>query len=446
MVRWPSNPGFLDDPLRWLLEAGAQPGVTSLSSAASDDNNSEQMQAVFGVDAVRTVLSDLATFGMPQSLADRHRLPPVVANLNSALFSMTGSRHREHQRLLATALGPAREASQRAAIGRAITYFSMELAIDADFRLMEQTRRLARLVALEVILDLDATHEQVGIEIQQLFEIRRVANATDALGADVRDLLVLQGQLVDSLLRDLITDRRGATVSRPGVLSELIDESAKHTTGLSEDELVAHANILFMASSEPIATALAWILLTLTRLPLLAAAIRRQLVGSPDQASPLLHGTVREVLRLVPPSALLMRVLQRDVVLAGNPLTAGRAVLISPFVEHRREGAFHRAASFRPARWQTERPGPFEFLPFGGGARACLGRRIALATLYQAVRAVLIRADVVLAAPQMIGWRLQVTLQPDPDPLLRLVPIRSAGPNRSALLTGPAADLLSVGE
>jgi cytochrome P450 len=445
MVRWPTTPDFLDDPLHWLLHAGREPCLVSIPSSATgqSDENEEGMFAAFGVDAVRAVLSDLATFGMPQPLADRHGLPPVLANLNSALFSMTGSRHRERQRLLATALGPARTAEHTAAIERGVACFAAELAVGADFRLMEQTRRLARLVAQEVLLNLDASNERIGLEIQQLFEYRRVANTQVRLGAELRHALVQQGTIVDRLLRELIAERRRGSGHKQGVLSELIIESEKHSGALSDDELVAHANILFMSSSEPIATALAWTLMTVARLPCLAAAIRRQLVESADQSSPLLAGMINEVLRLVPPSAILMRVVQRDTVLAARPLTAGQAVLVVPFVEHRREGPFREAEAFRPARWQTERPGPFEFLPFGGGARVCLGRRIALATLYQALRAVLLRGDVVVPVDQVIDWRVNVTLQPHPDPLLRLIPLGAAKPAPNATWTGPAAELLS---
>jgi cytochrome P450 len=441
MVRWPTTPDFLDDPLHWLLHAGREPCVASISSLASGP--SEEMLAAFGVDAVRAVLSDLATFGMPQPLADRHGLPPVLANLNSALFSMTGSRHRERQRLLATALGPARTAEHTAAIERGVARFAADLAVGADFRLMDQARRLARLVAQEVLLNLDASYEQIGIEIQQLFEYRRVANTQLKLRAEVRHALVQQGFVVDRLLRELIADSRHGSSNKLGVLSELVTESEKKSGALSDDELVAHANILFMSSSEPIATAMAWTLLTVARLPALDATIRRQLLGSPDQSSPLLARMINEVLRLVPPSAILMRVVQRNTVLLGRPLTAGQAVVVAPFVEHRREGAFRQADVFRPARWQSERPGPFEFLPFGGGARVCLGRRIALSTLYQAVRAVLLRGAVVVPGDQVIDWRLNVTLQPHPDPLLRLTPPGTAQPPSNATWTGPAAELLS---
>ena len=100
---------------------------------------------------------------------------------------------------------------------------------------------------------------------------------------------------------------------------------------------------------------------------------------------------------------------------------------------------------FRPTRWETARPGPYEFLPFGGGARACLGRRTALATLYHAVRAVVLRGDVVVPTDQVVDWRLNVTLQPHPDPTLRLVRLGPPGgpePARGARWSGPADDLL----
>ena len=36
------------------------------------------------------------------------------------------------------------------------------------------------------------------------------------------------------------------------------------------------------------------------------------------------------------------------------------------------------AEVFKPKRWDTHRPGPWEYLPFGGGPRGCAGRMKAL--------------------------------------------------------------------
>lgn len=451
MMHWPSNPRFRADPLGWLVRAGREPGVRPLGPAGDDGDGGvdstggpgDPVYAAFGAQAAAAVLGDLATFGMPRPLAERHGLPPVLANLNSALFSMTGQRHREHRRLLASVLSPADPAGQQAAIERGVTSFARDLAFDADFPALDQARRLARLVALEVLLGLGADQERVGLEIQRLFELRRIANTRATLDPELRSALVDQGTDVDAVLRELVSERRRRPTAGPRcVLSDLVAGSTGGAGRLGDDELVAHANILFMSSSEPIATALAWTLLAVTQQPALVAAVRRELTAVPDRTSPLLMGLVKEVLRLVPPSAVLIRVAQADTALGGHHLTAGQAVLVAPYVEHRRESAFTDATAFRPSRWDTARPAPYEFLPFGGGARACLGRRTALATLHHAVRAVVLRGDVVVPTDQVVDWRLNVTLQPHPDPTLRLVPAGALTRAQHGGWSGPSAELL----
>jgi cytochrome P450 len=47
------------------------------------------------------------------------------------------------------------------------------------------------------------------------------------------------------------------------------------------------------------------------------------------------------------------------------------------------------ADEFRPSRWETVKPSPFEFMPFGAGARQCLAQQKAtMETAYIAVRMV----------------------------------------------------------
>jgi cytochrome P450 family 135 len=96
---------------------------------------------------------------------------------------------------------------------------------------------------------------------------------------------------------------------------------------------------------------------------------------------------------------------------------------------HRDARAFPEPDAFRPQRWLAEAP-PGPYLPFGGGARRCLGEHLALAYVDALVRPVLRR---VALQP----------LWPRPERILRgtiLVPKRSA-PMRLRSRPGRAARL-----
>jgi len=439
---------FVDEPLGWLYAASRRGAlaVVSRPRSATDAESTYGTVAVFGQDAVRRVLSDIEVFGMPQSMSSRHELPPILANLNSAVFSMTGARHRSRQQLLARLLGPPGTAEHHAAIDRGIEIFLRGLLVGRDVCLLQEMRRLARLVAAQVILGMDDSDGEIGIQIQKYFDQRRsYASRFAVRTSQDRDALVAQGTLVDGLLRARVGAlRRQRSGPARGVLGYLCRYGEDPNLGFTEDELVAHANILFMASSEPIATAMAWILLACSQRPGLRSAIREEVVKEASSFS-LLRGTVHEILRLVPPSAIIARLTTKEVRVAGVLLPPATEVLLSPFVEHRRAETFPSPLRFWPERWAESHPGPFQFLPFGNGCRSCLGKQIALATLQRATAAILTAADPLLPYPQRLDWRVSITLLPATDPVIRLG-YPGQRPMRGHMLSGPAAALLQPEE
>jgi len=424
--------GFVDDPLNWLVRASANGDVAVIDPDGPITSRSAARRtvAVFGQRAVRQVLSDLDTFGMPVSVSERYDLPPVLANLNSALFSMTGPRHRSRQRLLADCLGPAFAAEHNAAIDRGVADFLRGWRIGDQVPLLSEMRRFARLVAQQVVLGTTA-EDPIGARIQRYFDLRRrYGSRLGVRTAETLDELVTEGTRVDHLLRAQVAALREGGDNRYSALGHLCRQGGD----LTVDELVAHANILFMSSSEPIATAMTWILLGLTQHPRLRAAIR----DAPDET--LVAGVVNEFLRLVPPSALMVRLTRRPAEVAGVMLEPKTEVLISPFAEHRREDVFADPLSLSPQRWIDARPGPFQFLPFGNGARSCLGKRIAQATLQRGTAKLLAGYDPVLPVPRRLDWSVNVTLMPAGDPMVLLA---EPGSPVGGILSGPAAELLN---
>jgi cytochrome P450 len=73
---------------------------------------------------------------------------------------------------------------------------------------------------------------------------------------------------------------------------------------------------------------------------------------------------------------------------------------------HNNEDVYDRPGDFRPERFLNQRPGTYEWLPFGGGIRRCLGAPFAIVEMRTVLRSILERfelepADLAPERPKM---------------------------------------------
>ncbi|KQV77663.1 hypothetical protein ASC64_02190 [Nocardioides sp. Root122] len=105
---------------------------------------------------------------------------------------------------------------------------------------------------------------------------------------------------------------------------------------------------------------------------------------SPDVEA--LHA-VWESLRVTPPTWITARLTTTEVDLAGQHLSAGAVVLVSPLLLGRLPelvpGEPDGLADFDPGRWGDETRRPGAWLPFGAGPHSCPGRTLGLAVLVE---------------------------------------------------------------
>ena len=90
-------------------------------------------------------------------------------------------------------------------------------------------------------------------------------------------------------------------------------------------------------------------------------------------------------LRLYPIFPTLARVALKDSILPGGGgsrgdqpvfVTAGTKILANFYALHRDEKVYgENVEIFDPDRWDSIQPGPWQFMAFGGGQRACLGQQ-----------------------------------------------------------------------
>jgi cytochrome P450 family 135 len=192
---------------------------------------------------------------------------------------------------------------------------------------------------------------------------------------------------VDRELYALIAARRGAPdlAERDDILSTLLlarDEEGEPMTDVElRDELLT----LLLAGHETTATSLAWAVERLVRHP---GGLER-VAHDGDYAD----AVVKEILRLRPVVAIVLRRLREPLEVAGRELPAGATVAPCILLVHRREDIYPDPEAFRPERFLDRAPGTYSWIPFGGGVRRCLGAafaqvemQVVLQTLARSVR------------------------------------------------------------
>jgi cytochrome P450 len=190
------------------------------------------------------------------------------------------------------------------------------------------------------------------------------------------------------LLEEIERRRRSADRSaRSDVLSLLLDAVDEDGKPMTAEELRDELVTLLVAGHETSATSLAWTLYYVLRHPRVLAAVRAELreafgdgpvTPGGIQGLRYLDAVVKEVARLRPILTFVARNLQSPVSLGEWRLPAGMTVAPCIYLVHRREDLYAAPEAFRPERFFDAKPSPYEYFPFGGGARRCLGMAFAL--------------------------------------------------------------------
>lgn len=142
------------------------------------------------------------------------------------------------------------------------------------------------------------------------------------------------------------------------------------------------------------------------RAPEALARLREEIRGksAPEEIArlPFLDAVISESLRMHPPVPVVTRRLVRPMDLSGYALPEGSTVGVGVFNAHHREETFARPFEVRPERFIERTYSPFEYLPFGGGARRCLGAAFASYEQKVALAAILAHGALWLDEPRPV--------------------------------------------
>lgn len=193
-----------------------------------------------------------------------------------------------------------------------------------------------------------------------------------------------------AIVLDVVRTRREEGADHGDLLSMLLLAQDSDTgDGMTDQQVHDEVMTLLVGGIETTALALAWTWHEIARHPEVERRVHAEVDAVVGDRTPTfadvgklvyVKQVVNEVLRLYPVWFLMRRALA-PVELGDTTLPAGAEVIFSPHALHHDPASFPDPDRFDPDRWSPERAAEIPkgaFVPFGAGARQCVGNLFAL--------------------------------------------------------------------
>lgn len=192
---------------------------------------------------------------------------------------------------------------------------------------------------------------------------------------------------IDESLFHLIDQKRVQANEKKDLLSTVL--TMRHQSGqpLGNREIRDHLFTMLLAGHDTTAIALAWAINDILAHPQELDLINSELnevLGSGainEENLPRLHrldAAIKESLRLHPLVDYCVRYLKAPFEANGVTYPAGITLAPCALLLHMNPEIYPQPDAFKPSRFYKKRPDNYEWIPFGGGKRRCLGMKFAL--------------------------------------------------------------------
>ena len=359
------------------------------------EENRARIVFAFGPEYNQRILSDTQTFHS-QFFAIRGPKNSSQRRLTSGLLSMNGDDHKRNRRIV---MGPFQKRSVEAYRDSLVGLIDAMLA---DWRpgqvrniFADMTQFMLR-VTSSVLFGFDRTDlaYSIGQRTERWVQLNHEMGIGSLLPA-ARDTagyerLLSQARDLENDIAQMIEYRRSSSHQGNDVLSLLIRAHDDEGVGLSDDELIGQAAVLFAAAHLTTANTLTWTLFLLAQHPHVAQSLYEELTAelhgdAPTLAQlerlPVLDRVVKESMRALPASSYSQRINVGPVELGPLRLASGTLVVFSQFITHHLPELFSEPYRFRPERWESIDPSPYAYLPFAAGPKMCIGATLAMMTI-----------------------------------------------------------------
>lgn len=189
-------------------------------------------------------------------------------------------------------------------------------------------------------------------------------------------LVALRAEL-DRLLSEQIDERRCSPGAGSDVLDLILTATDDDGNSLGDDILRDQLRTMLAAGHETSSTSLAWALYHIHHDDSIRQRVLDELAtaATPGEmaALPYLGAVIQETLRVHPTVPIVLRRLTGPLTVAGVACSPGDVVGIALPALHFNPEAWRDPDTFYPQRFLDNKPSPFQYAPFGGGYRRCIG-------------------------------------------------------------------------
>jgi cytochrome P450 len=339
-------------------------------------------------------------FSADANLFDAGRANEIVRPLvgDNSVLLLDGTRHASQRRLLM----PPFHGERMRNYGRLICEITEQVTSRWTVGKPFSVRATMQEITLQVIL-----HAVFGISegprYQQLKPL--VASLLDMTSSPLRSSMLFfnflqqdwgawspwgqmkrRKRVVDELIQAEISDRRQQpNPNGTDILTLLLSARDEQGEPMTDEELRDELMTLLVAGHETTATALAWAFYWIHKLPSVREKLLGELETLGDNAEPMeifrlpyLTAICQETLRIYPVTPIaLVRITKAPVQIGGYRFEPETMLTACIYLTHHREDLYPEPKQFKPERFLERQFSPYEYLPFGGGNRRCLGLALA---------------------------------------------------------------------
>jgi cytochrome P450 len=324
-------------------------------------------------------------------------LQPVLGDYSLILHD--GDYHQQQRRLLT----PPFHGERMKAYGEIICQITEQVIsqwqLDKPFIARSSMQEISLRVILQAVFGL---HE--GTRYQQLSKL--LSATTDVFNSPFSSSLLFlpllqqdfgslspwgqflrRKQQINKLLNAEIQERReNFDANREDILTLLMLAQDEAGQPMTNQELQDELMTLLFAGHETTASALAWALYWIHYLPEVRDKLLQELEACGNELNPhtvaklpYLNAICSETLRIYPIALFTFpRITKASIKLMGYEFDPGTVLSTCIYLTHQRADLYPEPKQFKPERFLERQFSPYEYFPFGGSNRRCIGMAFAL--------------------------------------------------------------------